>query len=270
MGMARSALAVRRVRRIDLSIVVLAIVIAFLTIGMVQAMRQWDDAQRGLLIYEQARKDAYIDAGLIQRSARVHVRPSLVAMLRAQTVMVATRVASHAFVGAGVIVGERNGRLEIVTARHVIDHPGDRIVYFTPHLGVKVTQIVRSKRDDLALLYAQEIPGITYAVGKLATSELQTGTPFVVMGHPGLHAWLASTGLAEKHARQTLLFCPTCDRGDSGAGVFDRNGALRGIVVLKVRVNAPSKRTGRYFTFVAFEAETLAQVRDFVKKARRA
>jgi len=35
-------------------------------------------------------------------------------------------------------------------------------------------------------------------------------------------------------------------------------------------VNAPSKRTGRYFTFTAFEAETLAQVRDFVKKAKRA
>jgi len=268
--MARSALAVRHVRRIDVSIVVMALVIAFLAIGMVQAMRQWDDAQRGLLIYEQARKDAYIDAGLIQRSSRVRVHPSLVTTLREQTVMVATRVGGHAFVGAGVIIAAHNGRLEIVTARHVVDHAGDHVVFFTPHLGVRATKVVRARNDDLALLYVNAIPGVPYSVGRLAETELQTGTPFVVMGHPGLHAWLASTGLAEKHARQTLLFCPTCDRGDSGAGVFDRNGALRGIVVLKVRVNAPSKRTGRYFTFTAFEAETLAQVRGFMKKARHA
>jgi len=268
--MARSIAAVPRIRRIDLSIVVLAIVIAFLAIGMVQATRQWDDAQRGLILYEQARKDAYIDAGLIQRSAHVRVHRSLVATLRLQTVMVATRVGGHAFVGAGVIVGERNGKLQIVTARHVVDHDGTHVVYFTPHLCARVTRVVRSRHDDLALLYVAPLPGVSYSVGRFANGELQTGTPFVVMGHPGLHAWLASTGLAEKHRRQTLLFCPTCDRGDSGAGVFDRSGELLGIVVLKVRVNAPSKRTGRYFTFTAFEAETLAQVRDFVKKAKRA
>ncbi|MBV9272198.1 MAG: trypsin-like peptidase domain-containing protein [Candidatus Eremiobacteraeota bacterium] len=268
--MARSVAASRRVLGVDLSIVVLVVVVVFLAIGMVQAMHQWDDAQRGLLSYEQARKDAYIDAGLIQRSSRVRVHRSLVATLRSETVMVATRVGGHAFVGAGVIVGVRNGQLQIVTARHVIEHDGEHIVYFTPHLGTRVKKVVLSHKDDLALLSVKAIDGVTYSVGRFAKSELQTGTPFVVMGHPGLHAWLASTGLAEKHQRQTLLFCPTCDRGDSGAGVFDRNGGLLGIVVLKVRVNAPSKRTGRYFTFTAFEAETLANVRNFVKSARRA
>lgn len=261
----------RRSRRIDVSIVVLAVVLAFLGAGIAQMMREWDDAQRGLLMYEQARKDSYIDAGLIARSSRVRMRQSLVSALRLQTVLVMTRSSdTSAYVGSGVIVGDRKGRLQILTAKHVLAHPGPHYVLFARQEGRRASQVVRALNDDLALLTVDPIPGMTYAVSRFAKSELATGTPFVVMGHPGARSWVASAGLAERHVKHTLLFCPTCDRGDSGAGVFDKTGALRGIIVLKSTISAPAKRTGRTFTFTAFEAEPLSRVQPFLRAALHA
>lgn len=269
--MTLSSLPVRRLRRIDASIVVLAAVLAFLGAGIAQGLHAWGDAQRGLLIYERARKDAYIDAGLIARSSHVPLTQSLVSALRLQTVLVMTRSSeSSAFVGSGVIVANRKGELQILTAKHVLAHPGAHFVLFGPREGRRAIRVIRALNDDLALLIVPPVPGMTYAVSHFAKNELATGTPFVVMGHPGARSWIASSGLAERHARQTLLFCPTCDRGDSGAGVFDKSGALRGIIVLKSRISAPAKRTGRTFTFTAFEAEPLSRVRPFVRTALRA
>lgn len=244
--------------------------LAFIAVGIVQAMHEWGDAQRGLLIYEQAQKDRFIDAGLIARSSHVHVRSSLISALRLETVLVMTRTSpTSAYVGTGVIVGNRHGKLQILTAKHVLAHPGPHYVVFSRNRGERIARVVRAAADDLALVNVDPIPGLTFAVSRFAKAELGTGMPFVVMGHPGAHSWVASGGLAEQHEDRTLLFCPTCDRGDSGAGVFDVQGALRGIIVLKAHISAPSKRTGRTFTFTAFEAEPLSRLQPFVRQSLR-
>lgn len=233
-------------------------------------MHQWDDAQRGLLMYEQAQKDAYIDAGLIARSSHVRIRRSLISALRLQTVLVMTQSSpTSAYVGAGVIVGNEHGKLQILTAKHVLAHEGPQYVLFSRKQGKRIAHIVRAARDDLAVVSVDPVPGLTYAISRFAKADLGTGMPFVVMGHPGAHSWVASGGLAEQHADRTLLFCPTCDRGDSGAGVFDVSGALRGIIVLKAHISAPSKRTGRTFTFTAFEAEPLSRLKPFLRRTLR-
>jgi hypothetical protein len=88
------------------------------------------------------------------------------------------------------------------------------------------------------------------------------------MGHPGAKNWTASPGVAEQHLRETLLFCPTCDRGDSGAGAFDKYGTLRGIVVTKAIMSAPSMKSWKYISLTAFEVERPEAIRAFLRTAK--
>jgi hypothetical protein len=127
---------------------------------------------------------------------------------------------------------------------------------------------VPSTGEDLALVYVRVVPGLKYSVAKLGERSFNSGETFVVMGHPGAKNWTASPGVAEEHLRETLLFCPTCDRGDSGAGAFDKHGTLRGIVVTKAIMSAPSYKSWRYISLTAFEIERPEAIRKFLRTAK--
>jgi hypothetical protein len=260
---------VKALRRIDLSLVVLVIVLALLCGGIWQMARAFPDAGQGLIIYAREQKDLFIDAGLIQESYRVHSNSPLAQRLRERTVIVAARTSPNtAYMGAGVILGTRHGHIEILTARHIVVHSGRKFVIFPDHVVRKAVRIVISRDRDLALVYVAPVSLTDYPSVRLAKETFATGDQFVVMGHPGAKSWTASPGLAERHLTYTLLFCPTCDKGDSGAGAFDRSGLLHGIVVTKAIMRAPSAKTGRYIKITAFEIEQPEAIRAFLRTAQ--
>lgn len=255
-------------RRIDFSLVVLVLVLAFCVAGIEQLVRAYPNASRGMLIFAREQKDLFIDAGLVEQSFRVKADPSLSKVLRSQTVMVGTRAsADTGFIGAGVIAGERNGVLAIVTAKHIIAHPGRRFVIFPQYVGRFADRVVADPDHDLAVVFVRAAPGLSYRIARIAPESFISGQRFVVMGHPGALSWVASPGVAEKHMRMTLLFCPTCDRGDSGAGAFDGAGLLRGIVVTKAIMIVPSAKDGSDFRLTAFQIEKPDAVRAALHRA---
>ena len=255
-------------RRVDLSLVVLVLVLAFLGEGIYQMARAYPDADRGMLVFAREQKELFIDSGLVEASYHVRAGDTLARDLRSQTVIVAARTSEHTvFIGAGVIIAAHRGVLTILTARHIVTHGGRRFVVFPQHVVRVALRVVPDRRDDLALVYVRSLPGITYRTAQLAQSSFSSGQSFVVMGHPGAKSWTASPGVAQQHLLHTLLFCPTCDRGDSGAGAFDRAGMLRGIVVARDIIVTPNLRIGSFTQITAFEIVRPEAIRSFLRTA---
>ncbi len=241
-------------------------VLALAVVGVWQIGRSWRDATRGLLIFARNQKDLIVDTDLVERSYSVKNDPAVIERLRLQTVIVATYAGNHhVYMGAGVIVAQRRGMLTILTAKHLLTHHGRHFVLFREGLGRYAKTVALAGSEDLAIVRVRAIPGVPYAVAGLARRDLRTGQTFTVMGHPGAREWLASPGIAERHRTITLLFCPTCDRGDSGAGAFTSADKLDGIVVKKARIAIPSFRRDRGAIITAFEIERLDAIRPFLK-----
>ncbi|HKU68733.1 MAG TPA: serine protease [Candidatus Baltobacteraceae bacterium] len=254
--------------RVDLSLVVLVLMLAFCIAGIGELVRAYPNASRGMLIFAREQKDLFVDSGLVAESQRVRANPNFAKLLRSETVIVGTRSsADMGYVGAGVIVGKHDGMLAIVTAKHVIEHPGRRFVVFPQFAGRFADRVVPDPQHDLAVVFVRPLAGVSYRVARIAPQSFISGQRFVVMGHPGTGSWVASPGVAEKHVRSTLLFCPTCDRGDSGAGAFDDAGLLRGIVVTKAIMIAPSAKDGSDFRLTAFQIEQPQAVRAVLRRA---
>lgn len=254
--------------RIDVSLLMLIVVLVLFGGAVWQMARAFPDAGRGFIIYAREQKDLFVDAGLIRESYRVPDDEALNARLREQTVIVAARTSPHtAYMGAGVIVGKRKGELIVLTAKHIVAHPGRKIVLFRDHTERFAARIVTAPDDDLALVYIRGDVSMPYRIARLAKSTFSTGEQFVVLGHPGAKSWTASYGIAEHHLHFTLLFCPSCERGDSGAGAFDRNGVLHGIVVTKAIMRAPDADSGRYIDLTAFEIEDPRAIRALMRTA---
>lgn len=260
---------VKALGRVDLSLAVLVVVLALLGGGIWQLAKTFPDAGRGLVIYAREQKDLYIDAGLIEASYHAHSNSGIAERLRRQTVIVATRTSPHtAYMGAGVIVGTQGGRVRILTAKHIIAHTGPKFVIFPDHVVRPALRIVPSRGRDLALVYVARDSLTAYPAVRLADHTFASGQQFIVMGHPGANSWTASPGVAERHLYTTLLFCPSCARGDSGAGAFDRSGVMHGLVVSKALLIAPAAKSGRYIDVSAFEIEQPEAIRAFLRTAR--
>ena len=243
-------------------------VLAFCIIGIDELARAYPNAGRGMIIFAREQKDLFIDSGLVAESYKVRANPNLARILRDETVIVGTRTSDRTgYLGAGVIVGEHNGLLAIVTAKHIISHPGRRFVIFRDFSGRFATRVTPDPHHDLAVVFVRPQPGKVYNAARIANASFKSGQRFIVMGHPGEMSWFASPGVAEKHLHTTLLFCPSCDRGDSGAGAFDTTGFLRGIVVTKAIIVAPSMKDGSDFRLTAFQIERPDAIRSVLKHA---
>lgn len=215
------------------------------------------------------RQTVFIDAGLIRESYRVHAAAGLSARLRNETVIVAAKSSEHrAYMGAGVILGTQNGYVRILTARHIVRHQGRKFVIFPDRFMMEAGRIVISRSHDMAVVFVREPPLQKYPAARLAQSGFRNGQPFVVMGHPGAYSWLASPGVVQQRSSTTLLFCPTCDRGDSGAGAFDDRGVLHGIVVTKAIITAPSAVSWKPAQLIAFQIEQPGDIRAFLRSVK--
>lgn len=242
-------------------------ILSFAVFAFIQTGRTMKDAEIGLLRFEERQKDLFIDAGLITQASRLVPLSQSAASLRSQTVIVGTTQPHNRVVlGSGVIVGRSRGSILVITARHVVKHVGQHFVIMPEflHAGVLARRIVMSSKYDLALVYVRDPLNKALPSATLAATELLNRERFTVMGHPGSKSWVASPGVAERHLHYTLLFCPTCDYGDSGAGVFDARLRLHGIVVSKIFMRAPSSQSGKLLGVTAFLMEPVSHVRQLI------
>ena len=260
----------RRKGGFDLALVVLLLVSGMVIWGMVQAAHMMRNAERGLIAFERAQKDVYIDADLIRSAKRVTADAAFAGALKHQTVMVVGRInARRSAVGSGVIIRDDARGFAILTARHVVrGRTNVTIVLPDTMLAIHASRIVISRADDLAMVFTPLHDPRLHAAG-FAAADLQTRDRFVVMGHPGKYSWAASPGVAERHIRHIYLYCPRCDRGDSGGGVFTMQGRLTGVITSKVLVDAPTLPAGKRLHTVTFFAVPLARTRAFVQQALR-
>ncbi len=149
---------------------------------------------------------------------------------RAATVLI---VVSTGY-GAGVLVAPD----KVLTVNHVL--PTDTaFVYF--YEGMAVVQsdsplrmgkvIWRSDNVDLALL---SIPTVDIPPVIISCQLSRTGTPVFIIGHSAYRvAWTSRYGkVASSNVDPdgSLLLSMTASTGDSGAGVFDYDGRLVGIL----------------------------------------
>ncbi|MFN2449322.1 MAG: serine protease [Candidatus Baltobacteraceae bacterium] len=252
--------------RFDWSALFAAAALLCLVAAGVHLLRMLPSAERGLVVFAQQQKDMFVDARLVRAAYRASAGSALERKLRGLTVIVATRTSpATAYMGAGVVLAVAAHRIEILTAKHLVTHRGRKFVLFADRTFRRPEKIVLSRSRDLALVYVDATALPPHARAHLAVAGFSSGDRFVVMGHPGARSWTASPGVAEHHLHETLLFCPTCARGDSGAGAFDARGDLRGIVVSKNVMTAPSAQTGKEITVTAFEVETPAAIRSFLR-----
>ncbi|MDP9017428.1 MAG: serine protease [Candidatus Eremiobacteraeota bacterium] len=238
--------------------------------GALEGAHMFHNARLGLLRYQKAQQDLFIDARLAEQARRVVASPALVASLRRETVMVVSRInARRSAVGSGVVLrNDRNGML-ILTAKHIVRHRGPvSIVVSKQHyLPIPATRVVASPTEDLALVWTGSSDASVVPI-RFAHRQLRTHERFIVMGHPGKRSWVATPGLAEEHLAYIFLYCPQCDNGDSGAGVFTTDGEVAGILVSKVFVDAPAIATGKRTRVVVFFMEPLERTRGFVNRIR--
>jgi S1-C subfamily serine protease len=154
------------------------------------------------------------------------------------TVVITTGVGDATAIGAGVVI-RRNDGLAILTAAHVLAEGAQPQVRTADGLRLLVRSIERIPGHDLALIYASAplAPLRVAVAGRPAIGE-----PLVLWGHPlGKPFTLAHAMVLDLAVRfgdgspdRLTIACPTCDTGDSGAGVFDEGGSLVGILTAAI------------------------------------
>jgi hypothetical protein len=138
--------------------------------------------------------------------------------------------------GSGIIL--RGTRELILTARHVVDRPGQITV---EHQGrIYPARRIRYHTDgDLALL---EAPGLPIGFG-VSIADTISGTkagrvwsfgygpyPGRFHHHHGRYIGEGMRGLYSTSVRPDSEYLMNCESGDSGAGIIDEQGRLVGVV----------------------------------------
>jgi hypothetical protein len=180
--------------------------------------------------------------------------------------------------GTGEIIGRRrDGEVLVLTARHVVSDMTQPEVYLrngTPE-GTRVALamherrgrpaevIVQSPDKDLAVVGFWPTRSDAFSIATLATDGgLESGN---VVGGPNGALWTVSPYRAiAPDGESPLVACRTCGPGDSGGGVFDRRGALAGVLVSQqvlVKNDEPLEFATRS---ERFKIVPLADVRTFV------
>lgn len=165
------------------------------------------------------------------------------AAARASVVIVSAHLGDRRdAIGAGVAVGRTTYGLRVLTARHVvIDGPVTLWVDRVPYPA----EIVRTfAHRDLAIVDAIVPPSVSARthIVELATEVRPDATDLVVWGEdsrgPREHrASIVDSTFASPADRDApplvAIACDACDRGDSGGGIFTRDGKLVAILTAR-------------------------------------
>jgi S1-C subfamily serine protease len=165
-------------------------------------------------------------------------------------VLIVASSGGSAQVGAGVVIG-RGGGLTILTAGHVVPEGFLAAVRSPDGVPLEVQSIERIPGHDLALLYtAARAAPVRVAVHARPTS----GEALFLWGHPRGKPFILARAIVvdvdpkfdREPAGRFTIACPTCDMGDSGAGVFNERGGLLGILTAAI-VDPDGHRLGVWF-----------------------
>ncbi len=157
---------------------------------------------------------------------------------RELTVIITSGVGDGTAIGAGVVIRREDG-LAILTAAHVLADGVLPEIRTADGLRFGVRSIERIPGHDLALIHASAplAPLHVASAGHPAIGEA-----LVLWGHPlGKTFTLAHAMVLDLDVRfgdaaadRFTIACPTCDTGDSGAGVFNERGSLVGILTAAI------------------------------------
>jgi S1-C subfamily serine protease len=150
-------------------------------------------------------------------------------------------------IGAGVVVRGLPD-VTVLTAAHLLKESANPVVSSPDGLQFEVRSIERIPGHDLALIHVAPPPA-TFRVA--VRGRPVAGESLAVLGHPRGKGYVMARGMVLDIDPQIaivpdqgfIIACPSCDLGDSGAGVWDDRGVLVGILVAAI-VNADGHKLG--------------------------
>lgn len=159
------------------------------------------------------------------------------------------------FICAGVVVADTAEHVMVWTARHCLRH-ALRYVEFRDGStvdGRTVNVRLGSGTADVALLGlpAKRLATRLRSVPAFRDEVPLEGEPVTVVGHPEGRTWSSCSGTVASMAMPTgmssfAVRCPDCTYGDSGAGVFDADGRLVGMIWGAADAREPDGATRHY------------------------
>jgi S1-C subfamily serine protease len=209
----------------------------------------------------------WITAVVLGAVALAVARPSVAeptdaaARARESMVIVSSHIGENRdAIGAGVIVAVLPRRIRVVTARHVADN-GPVTIWIDGRPWA--AEIVRTFADrDLAVLEADDVRLDTRHVRAALVGEpASSGAELYVWGENERGLRIESARLVSRtydppvgFAAEPLvsIACDTCAPGDSGAGIFNAQGQLLGILTARYHT-----RDGRTVALVGERIDAL-------------
>ena len=146
--------------------------------------------------------------------------------------------------GAGVLLQANDDGYLIATARHVVDAESSStngqhaLVASSSGTWAGADVVARHDTLDLALLWLPRRQGhAAFTLPVVRVSQLKSGEPIYVIGHPQNLRFTLSTGIISRLDRDTIQISAPVSPGNSGGPLLNANGQLAGIVVAMVDKN---------------------------------
>ncbi len=141
-------------------------------------------------------------------------------------------------VGAGIMLGEQEGKIYFLTAFHIIEDASEIQIESYGKRGKQIRAEVFGERyspdHDIAVLVVSsyEISDYVEQLYEVDLSKLQPGDKTIIIGHPPDKEWeLASTPLRSMNSTRLILNQGVVQPSHSGGPLLDIYGNLVGVVI---------------------------------------
>jgi S1-C subfamily serine protease len=181
-----------------------------------------------------------LTAGTVLDSAQISgkLKPLVIVVSPVVKLWNHQEIASQSF-GAGMLLEANSDGYLFATANHVVAHSPVRDGGSPPHVMVTTAAGIWSTADviataaslDISLLWVPRHSGLAKFIQPI--SQAADGEEVFVIGHPEGLKYTLSTGLVSGLRDQGIQISAAISPGNSGGPVYDRHGALIGIVSSK-------------------------------------